>query len=246
MKNVRSFLILPITAFLLTGCASGLYWIGEHDRPLKPEQLISEESSVVILSTRTQAQTTNNIYIYFIREGAEDGDKSQMIKIFRPAGVPLVGTYSTTREYQALAVPPGKYTLYAHTIGRFPDIRPGATKRLYSPEFAQGTTYRRGETTFEVKPQATTYIGDIWLEYPYRDNKDESKHVRLGKMSVRFGKPRLNEAKEFVQGFPNVNQNIEYNISFPDVRQSKVECGHIQKELFTPWACPEDENNSKP
>ncbi|WP_282606054.1 hypothetical protein [Pelagibius sp. Alg239-R121] len=240
MTNFRRLALVISAVLALSGCASGPYDIGEHDAPLSSEQSVEGSSGVVVFSTQTQYQILNNLYIYFIREGAVDGDLSQMIKIYRPGGVSILGTNSTSREYQLLQIPPGKYTLYGHSVGSFGTLVPGAAVYTATAATYAARLYPRGLVNFEVISEKTTYIGDIWLEAPYFEGEQEPDTRDMEDLSVHIAEPRLDEVRAFLQGFPNIKRQLVSKTEHSDSLESNVKCERFEGELVRPWTCPDE------
>ena len=224
---------------LLSGCAQGLTpTVGDISKPLRMDARFDRDNAkgLVVVSLRSQGQLTNNLYVYFQRAGSTPGDRSQMIKLFRAAGVPLAGSYSTNREYQIVEAEPGTYYLLSHTLGYYTNVAPGDTNRVSAYHTGTGAGYVSEGVSFDVKAGGATYVGDLILEIPI-SFKDSDKTPRFSDWIVRVGEPRKEEAMRFLSSYPHIDAELTYGTRVANGFASNVTCEPAEKALGVPWQC---------
>jgi hypothetical protein len=184
---MRFLLLAAIGVALFT--APGL---ANEPKPLR-ESRLAQGMGALSISIQSQTQHGGKLYVWFLREGGDPANKSDLLKFERGQGVPLIGTNMIDSTPKAFAVPAGRYRLLGHSVG-CSKLPPEDTYCLYGPfggSIMPTGRYGADAPMFEIVEGRMTDAGEYILEAPAGTPMSEETAFKFGQKNTMAFKLRV-------------------------------------------------------
>ncbi len=162
MRGARLAAILAATLLVATGTVAAA---SEAQRVTDPDGL-GPEKGAVQLSVRSQRLFRELLQIWFLREGGDENNASDLAKFERKQrfGRPSM----LASQPRVFALKPGRYRLYAHLVGcaGLPPVGQICVAGKNHPEPLPTRRYDGDVAAFTVEAGKLTLAGEYILEYP--------------------------------------------------------------------------------
>ena len=136
-------------------------------RKITSANRLRAEEGALRLSVRTQIQSTQTLFVYFVEVRDDGSDGTRILKFERGAGVPLMGSNMIDPRPAVYRVPVGRYRPIAYALG-CTDM-PQTVNQVCAMNFggAMWPTgyYRQSSPIVEVVAGQLTEGGDFIVEY---------------------------------------------------------------------------------
>ena len=218
--GLRCWFLSALTLAMFLSTMSHAREVIEPKKITSASKLKSGEGALRI-SVRTQIQTTQTLFVYFV-EVKEDGtDGPQVLRLERGAGVPIMGTNMIDPKPTVYRVSAGRYRPYAYAIAC--EQIPESENAVCSMEMmgvvrAQlpAGFYRTSSPIIEVSAGKLTEAGDFILEYNGEVNGAKVDQGAGYNLRWRPLKSTAGEAFSGLQPAPAVSAESEF--------RSRIQC----------------------
>ena len=209
---------------------------------IEPQKIASETKlkpgeGALRLSVRSQYQTTDTLFVYFIQLNEDGTDGERVLQFARGAGVPIMGSNMIDPKPQIYRVPEGRYRPLAFTV-KCPGVPfEGA---VCTGSF-MGTTptgyYRRSNPLLLVEVGKLSEAGDFIMEYNGTITDPRMNVMSQRKESTGYDLRWRAMAPETSPAFAGLSRTAEAVV--PEEFKSRIRCDSRPAgvSLYIPFEC---------
>ncbi len=237
LKYLLSLLVLCSLSVVSKAEAASSYDVTEPKK-IKSSKKLKTDQGAVRLSVRLQIQTTQTLFVYFVRLNDDGSDSKQLLRFERGAGAPFLGSNMIDPKPVVYRAPPGKYRPMAFTVAceGLPTVGAVCSGAIAGSGGFPTGRYLQSSPIVEIRPGHITEAGDFVVEY--------TGAMIPGKHVGEIKKNGLDYALRWKPLAPLSSQKFS---SLPVLRtkdvepefQSKITCSKRPKgvSLYIPFAC---------
>jgi len=213
------------------------YQITEPKKIKSPSKLKGDQGAVR-LSTRLQIQTTQTLFVYFIKLNEDGSDSNKLLRFERGAGVPFMGSNMIDPKPSVFRIAPGMYRPFAFTVAceGVPSIGSVCSGAIAGSGGFPTGRHADSSPLLEVRAGHLTDAGDFIVEYTgaVQPGKHVGEITKNGTDYALRWKPLAPDSKNKFSSLPLV-QTTDVDAAF----QSRITCAERPKGvlLYIPFAC---------